>query len=67
MENKGIKTANQIIIDLQNKNANLRLSLGILLKSCHDIKEENRTLLFDISVQIGLNTMEETDPNKKKS
>ena len=59
------KTASQMIIDLQNKNAKLRLGLGKLLQICKNTKMNEESESWNHFMGIAQQMMDETDPNGK--
>ena len=59
------KTASQMIIDLQNKNAKLRLGLGKLLQICKNTKMNEESESWNHFMGLAQQMMDETDPNGK--
>ena len=58
------KTASQMIIELQDKNAKLRLGLGKLLKICLDTGMNNESEVWAQQIGVAKQMLDETDPNK---
>ena len=59
------KKASQMIIDLQDKNARLRLGLGKLLQLCKNTKMNEQDEVWNHYVGLAQQMMDETDPNGK--
>lgn len=59
------KKASEIIIELQNKNANLRMGLGKLLKICEDTKQHLVSPVWMQQIGFAKQMFTETDPNVK--
>lgn len=59
------KKASQMIIDLQNKNAKLRLGLGKLLQLCKNTKMNQQNEVWEHYMGLAQQMMDETDPNGK--
>jgi hypothetical protein len=57
--------ASQMIIDLQDKNAKLRLGLGKLLQVCKNTKMNERSEIWNHYMGLAQQMMDETDPNGK--
>lgn len=60
------KTASQMIIELQNKNAKLRLGLGTLLKICLDTGMINESEVWMQQIVFAKQMFDETDPLEYK-
>lgn len=60
------KRASEIIIDLQNKNANLRMGLGKLLKICENTKQHLVSEVWQQQIGISREIFIATDPNIKE-
>ena len=58
------KRASDMIIELQNKNATLRLALGKLLKLCENIKMQEQSETWRHMIGVAKEAMHDTDPNK---
>lgn len=56
------KTASQMIIELQDKNAKLRLGLGKLLKICLDTGMINESEVWSQQIGFAKQMLDETDP-----
>ncbi len=61
------KTARQMIIDLQDNNAKLRLGLGKLLQLCKNTKMNQQDEVWNHYMCLAQQMMDETDPNGKWS
>ena len=61
------KTASQYIVELQNKNAELRLALGKLLKLCENTKMQDQSETWWHMIGVAKEAMDKTDPNGKWS
>ena len=59
------KSASQMIIDLQDKNAKLRLGLGKLLQLCKNTKMNKESEIWNHYIGLAQLMMDETDPNGK--
>ena len=59
------KKASQMIIDLQDKNAKLRLGLGKLLQLCKNTKMNEQDEVWNHYIGLAQQMMDETDPNGK--
>lgn len=57
--------ASQMIIDLQNKNASLRMGLGKLLQVCKNTKMNEQSESLNHYMAVAQQMMDETDPNGK--
>ena len=55
----------EMIIDLQDKNAKLRLGLGKLLEICDNTKQKEVSELWHFRIGLAKQMLHETDPNKK--
>jgi len=64
MEKTVEKTASQMIMELQDKNAKLRLGLGKLLKICENNKMHMKSEVWDQQIGFAKQMFIETDPNK---
>jgi len=64
MENSHQK-ATRMIIELQDKNAKLRLGLGKLLKICLDKGMKNESEIWQQQIGFAKQMYDETDPSKK--
>lgn len=60
------KRASEIIIELQNKNANLRMGLGKLLKICEDTKQHLVSEVWAQQIGFAKQMFIETDLNVKE-
>lgn len=58
------KRASDMIIELQNKNATLRLALGKLLKLCENTKMQDQSETWWHMMGVAKEAMNDTDPNK---
>ena len=58
------KTANQVIIELQDKNTKLRLGLGKLLELCENTGMQNESEVWMQRIGFAKQMFIETDPNK---
>ncbi len=56
----------EMIIELQNKNAKLRLGLGKLLKICQDTKMQNESEVWAQQIGFAKQMFKETDVNEYK-
>jgi hypothetical protein len=65
MNNSKITRAYQMIIDLQDKNAKLRLGLGKLLQVCKNTKMNDQSESLNHYMGLAQQIMDETDPNGK--
>lgn len=61
------KTASQMIMELQDKNAKLRLGLGKLLQLCKNTKMKDESETWEHYIGLAQQMMDETDPNGKWS
>jgi hypothetical protein len=61
------KTASQMIMELQDKNAKLRLGLGKLLQLCKNTKMKDENETWEHYIGLAQQMMDETDPNGKWS
>jgi len=61
------KTASQYIVELQNKNAELRLALGKLLQICKNTKMNEQSESWNHFIGLAQEAMDKTDPNGKWS
>ena len=61
------KTASQMIMELQDKNAKLRLGLGKLLQLCINTKMKDESEIWGHYIGLAQQMMDETDPNGKWS
>lgn len=59
------KTASQMIIELQDKNATLRLALGKLTQLCKNTRMQERDEIWAHYVGLAQEAMNNTDPNGK--
>jgi len=59
------KCASQMIIELQDKNAKLRLGLGKLLQICKNTKMNEESESWNYFIGLAQQMMDETDPNGK--
>lgn len=59
------KTASQMIIELQNKNATLRLALGKLTQLCKNTRMQERDEIWNHYIGLAIEAMNNTDPNGK--
>jgi len=59
------KNASQMIIELQNKNVNLRFALARLAKICVDTGMHNESEVWAQQIGFAKQILDETDPNKK--
>lgn len=59
------KKASQIIIDLQDKNAKLRIGLGKLLQLCKNTKMNEQDEIWRHYMGLAQQMMDETDHNGK--
>jgi hypothetical protein len=59
------KKATKIIIDLQNKNAKLRLGLGKLLQICENTKMENVSEVWQQQIGFAKQMFYETEYNNQ--
>jgi hypothetical protein len=59
------KTASQMIIELQNKNATLRLALGKLTQLCKNTRMQEQDEIWAHYIGVAIEAMSETDPNGK--
>jgi hypothetical protein len=59
------KKSTEMIIDLQNKNAKLRLGLGKLLEICFNCKMQNESQVWMQQMGFAKQMFDETDPNDK--
>ena len=67
MEEDSFKKASRMIIELQDKNAKLRLGLGKLLKICLNTKMQNESPVWMQQIGFAKQMFDETDPwNKNK-
>lgn len=57
------KSASQYIMELQDKNAKLRLGLGKLLKICFNTKMQNESPVWMQQIGFAKQMFDETDPN----
>lgn len=57
------KRASDIIIELQNKNAKLRMGLGKLLNICDNTKQHLVNEVWQQQIGYAKQMFEETDPN----
>jgi len=64
MENSHQK-ATRMIIELQNKNAELRMGLGKLLKICQDTNMQDESEIWAQQIGFAKQIYIETDANKK--
>jgi hypothetical protein len=60
------KKATEMIIELQNKNAKLRMGLGKLLKICENTKQHLVSEVWQQQIGYANQMFIETDPNIKK-
>ena len=58
------KTYSDYIIELQDKNAKLRLGLGKLLKICKNTKMQHESPVWMQQIGFAQQMFDETDPNK---
>lgn len=58
------KKSTKMIIELQDKNAKLRLGLGKLLKICLNTKMQNESEVWMQQIGFAKQMYDETDPNK---
>lgn len=59
------KTASQMIMELQAKNAKLRIGLGKLLQLCKNTKMNEQNEIWRHYMGLAQQMMDETDPNGK--
>ncbi len=59
------KKASQMIIDLQDKNAKLRMGLGKLLQLCKNTDMQKESSTWYHFIGLAQQMMDETDPNGK--
>lgn len=59
------KRASQMIIELQDKNATLRLALGKLLQLCKNTKKQDEDEIWRHYMGVAQEAMNMTDPNGK--
>jgi Holliday junction resolvasome RuvABC DNA-binding subunit len=59
------KTAHQIIIDLQDKNAKLRHGLGKLIQICENTKMQKESEVWMQTIGFAKQMFNETDPFNK--
>ncbi len=59
------KKATEIIIDLQNKNAKLRIGLGKLIQICENTKMQNVSEVWKQQIGFAKQMFYETEANKK--
>lgn len=59
------KTSSEYIIELQDKNAKLRLGLGKLLNICFNTKQHHVSEVWKQQIGFAKQMFDETDPNNK--
>lgn len=59
------KKATQMIMNLQDRNAKLRLGLGKLLKICKNCNLQNQSEIWQQQIGFAQQMFDETDVNKK--